>query len=81
MTRYSNDLVEGHVNRLKFLKRQMYGLAGFQLFRAGVLIGADGGKATSELLLTAWNDQANSVKYAGRQRRTETGPVEGKRAG
>lgn len=72
MTPYSNGLVEGHVNRLKLLKRQMYGRAGFQLFRARVLTGADGEKATSELLLTAWNDQANSVIYARRQRRTET---------
>ncbi|MCG1055193.1 transposase [Mycetohabitans sp. B5] len=31
LTPYSNGIVEGHVNRLKFLKRQMYGRAGFQL--------------------------------------------------
>ncbi len=29
--------VEGQVNRLKFLKRQMYGRAGFDLLRARVL--------------------------------------------
>ncbi|WP_338861955.1 ISL3 family transposase [Mycetohabitans rhizoxinica] len=37
LTPYSNGIVEGHVNRLKFLKRQMYGRAGFQLLRTRVL--------------------------------------------
>jgi hypothetical protein len=35
--RWSNGAVEGHVNRLKTLKRQMYGRAGFVLLRARVL--------------------------------------------
>ena len=30
---WSNGPVEGHVNRLKLLKRQMYGRAGFELLR------------------------------------------------
>jgi transposase len=30
----SNGPVEGHINRLKTLKRQMYGRAGFELLRA-----------------------------------------------
>jgi transposase len=34
---WSNGQVEGQVNRLKFLKRQMYGRASFQLLRARVL--------------------------------------------
>ncbi len=34
---WSNGQVEGQVNRLKFLKRQMYGRAGFDLLRARVL--------------------------------------------
>lgn len=34
---YSNGPVEGHVNRLKMLKRQMYGRAGFALLRARLL--------------------------------------------
>jgi transposase len=34
---WSNGKVEGHVNRLKVLKRQMYGRAGFSLLRARVL--------------------------------------------
>ena len=34
---WSQGPVEGHVNRLKFLKRQMYGRAGFQLLRRRVL--------------------------------------------
>jgi transposase len=29
--------VEGHINRLKTLKRQMYGRAGFELLRARLL--------------------------------------------
>ncbi|MCN5319695.1 hypothetical protein MLZ70_23670, partial [Escherichia coli] len=29
----SNGVVEGHVNRLKMLKRQMHGRAGFELLR------------------------------------------------
>jgi transposase len=33
---WSNGPVEGHVNRLKTIKRQMYGRAGFQLLRARV---------------------------------------------
>jgi transposase len=37
LTPYSNGIVEGHVNRLKFLKRQMYGRASFQLLRTRVL--------------------------------------------
>ena len=37
LTPHSNGIVEGHVNRLKFLKRQMYGRAGFQLLRTRVL--------------------------------------------
>ena len=35
--RWSNGQVEGQVNRLKTLKRQMYGRAGFALLRARVL--------------------------------------------
>jgi transposase len=34
---FSNGPVEGHVNRLKTLKRQMYGRAGFELLRARLL--------------------------------------------
>jgi transposase len=34
---WSNGPVEGHVNRLKTIKRQMYGRASFQLLRARVL--------------------------------------------
>jgi transposase len=37
---WSNGPVEGHVNRLKTIKRQMYGRAGFVLLRARVLNGA-----------------------------------------
>ena len=35
--RWSNGPVEGHINRLKTLKRQMYGRAGFELLRARLL--------------------------------------------
>jgi transposase len=35
--RWSNGLVEGHVNRLKTIKRQMYGRAGFPLLKARVV--------------------------------------------
>ena len=34
---WSNGPVEGHVNRLKVIKRQMYGRAGLRLLRARVL--------------------------------------------
>ena len=34
---WSNGPVEGHINRLKTFKRQMYGRAGFELLRARVL--------------------------------------------
>jgi len=36
-SRWSNGPVEGHINRLKMIKRQMYGRAGFELLRARVL--------------------------------------------
>ena len=36
-TRGSNGPVEGHVNRLKTIKRQMYGRAGFALLKARVV--------------------------------------------
>ncbi|ENN7403749.1 ISL3 family transposase [Escherichia coli] len=36
-SRWSNGVVEGHVNRLKMLKRQMYGRAGFELLRQRIM--------------------------------------------
>jgi transposase len=36
-TQWSNGQVEGQINRLKAIKRQMYGRAGFTLLRARVL--------------------------------------------
>lgn len=36
--------VEGHVNRLKTIKRQMYGHAKHDLLRKRVLLGTDGGR-------------------------------------
>ena len=36
-SRWSNGPVEGHINRLKMIKRQMYGRAGVELLRARVL--------------------------------------------
>ena len=36
-THWSNGQVEGQINRLKAIKRQMYGRAGFSLLRARVL--------------------------------------------
>jgi len=35
--KWNNGMVEGHVNRLKFLKRSMYGRAHFDLLRLRVL--------------------------------------------
>lgn len=37
MTLWSNGPVEGQVNRLKVIKRQMYGRAGLRLLRARVV--------------------------------------------
>ena len=34
---WSNGPVEGHINRLKMLRRQMYGRAGVELLRARLL--------------------------------------------
>ena len=34
---WSNGPMEGHINRLKMIKRQMYGRAGFALLKARVL--------------------------------------------
>ena len=38
----SNGMVEGHVNRLKNIKRQMYGRAGFELLRRKVILALSG---------------------------------------
>ncbi|MEV8395193.1 MULTISPECIES: hypothetical protein [unclassified Streptomyces] len=35
---WSSGVVEGHVNRIKMLKRQMFGRAGFALLRKRVLM-------------------------------------------
>jgi transposase len=35
---FSSGPVEGNVNRIKMIKRQMYGRAGFDLLRKGVLL-------------------------------------------
>ncbi|WP_167367964.1 transposase [Streptomyces agglomeratus] len=35
---WNSGVVEGHVNRIKILKRQMFGRAGFQLLRKRVLL-------------------------------------------
>ncbi len=35
---YNSGVVEGHINRIKTLKRQMFGRAGFQLLRQRVLL-------------------------------------------
>ena len=37
---FSSGPVEGNVNRIKMLKRQMYGRAGFDLLRKRVLLAA-----------------------------------------
>ena len=37
-TNWSNGQVEGQVNRLKSIKRQMYGRAGFELLRRKVIL-------------------------------------------
>jgi transposase len=36
-TPWNNGPLEGHINRLKVIKRQMYGRAGFELLKARVL--------------------------------------------
>ncbi|MFB7312195.1 hypothetical protein [Streptomyces sp. NPDC056192] len=35
---WSSGVLEGHVNRIKMIKRQMYGRAGFKLLRKRVLL-------------------------------------------
>lgn len=35
---WSSGVVEGHVNRIRMLKRQMFGRAGFHLLRKRVLL-------------------------------------------
>ena len=35
---WSNGAVEGHVNRIKSIKRQMYGRAGFDLLRKKIIL-------------------------------------------
>jgi transposase len=38
-TPWSNGPIEGHINRLKMVERQMYGRVGFELLRARVRLG------------------------------------------
>jgi len=40
--KWSNGPVEGHVNRIKSIKRQMYGRASFELHRRKVLLSQSG---------------------------------------
>jgi len=40
--RWSNGAVEGPVNRLKSIKRQMYGRASFELLRKKVILSQSG---------------------------------------
>ncbi|PAU48267.1 hypothetical protein CK936_14550 [Streptomyces albireticuli] len=40
--RYSSGPVEGHNNKIKMLKRQMFGRASFELLRKRVLLAARG---------------------------------------
>ena len=42
ITNWSNGQVEGQVNRLKSIKRQMYGRAGFELLRRKVVLSTVG---------------------------------------
>ena len=49
---WSNGAVEGHVNRLKLLKRQGYGRAGFALLRHRVLLPAVGGPGGADSTTT-----------------------------
>ncbi|MEV5176507.1 hypothetical protein AB0L10_36700 [Streptomyces flaveolus] len=35
---WNSGVVEGHVNRIRMLKRQMFGRAGFELLRKRVLL-------------------------------------------
>ncbi|MEU6682871.1 hypothetical protein [Streptomyces sp. NPDC046832] len=35
---WNSGVVEGHVNRIKMLKRQMFGRAGFELLRKRILL-------------------------------------------
>ncbi|MGI3197856.1 hypothetical protein ACRJ4W_02595 [Streptomyces sp. GLT-R25] len=37
---WNSGVVEGHVNRIKMLERQMFGRAGFELLRKRVLLDA-----------------------------------------
>jgi transposase len=37
-TSWNSGVVEGHVNRIKMLKRQLFGRAGFALLRKRVLL-------------------------------------------
>ena len=37
---WSNGQVEGQINKLKTIKRQMYGRAGFKLLRKRMILGA-----------------------------------------
>ena len=39
---WSNGVVEGHVNRIKSIKRQMYGRASFELLRNKVILSQTG---------------------------------------
>ena len=40
--RWSNEAIEGHVNRIKSIKRQMYGRASFELLQKKVILSQSG---------------------------------------
>ena len=42
ISKWSNGQVEGQVNRLKSIKRQMYGRAGFELLRKKIVLSSAG---------------------------------------
>lgn len=58
-SRWSNNVVEGHVNRLKMLKRQMYGRERFELLRRRV-ISPLAGKSPPKLRKTQFCNVGNS---------------------
>ncbi|MCX4503970.1 transposase [Streptomyces anulatus] len=66
---WNSGVVEGHVNRIKMLKRQMFGRAGFALLRKRVLL-APSLMTTRETLPTSINPTAGAANVQDRRHRS-----------
>ncbi|MEV1025573.1 ISL3 family transposase [Streptomyces sp. NPDC050264] len=71
---WNSGVVEGHVNRIKMLKRQMFGRAGFELLRKRVLLYGQG--AAQESSSTSPNPSGKPSKNSRREGSVSSAAIE-----